>query len=331
MIRIALGLLVALAVTGTWATDVATKRPSEAGTPAIHDDADDLLPRGVGVDLVVTRDTDKFERNIARAAAMVRYESIYDFVAIGASRNEFRQGERSLHVNSLEGAIRKIDRATAEGITARAAVAFKGDRTEFHGEGVWNVRFSARTGVELIASRDAVESMQALTSGIMANFFAVSLDHALTSRLTVIGMPTYRRFSDGNEQTGLRGWIIYRLVPEYGLSLNVKARRYESSQNGSGAYFSPDRYERAEIGLRLRRAFGDWRVFATADVGRERINGDVEKPTSQLALTAQRNFANDTGLGLQLVYYRATDSSNNTIASDRYAWRMARLFFTIPF
>jgi hypothetical protein len=187
--------------------------------------------------------------------------------------------------------------------------------------------------MELIANRDAVETMAALGRAIMANFLAASFDHAVTERLTVIGMPTYRRFSDGNEQTGFRAWAIYGLLPEHGVSAQLKVRGYESTQNGGGAYFSPDRYERAEIGLRLRRAFGDWRVFATADVGRERIDRDIEKPTVQAALTAQRNFANNAGLGVQFAYYRASDSANNLNVnrSDHYAWRMARVYFTVPF
>jgi hypothetical protein len=332
MTRYLTALLIALAATGTWAADAAETLPGESNTPANRDDVDVLFLQGVALDLLATRDTDKFERNITRVGAMVDYKSTYDFTAIGASSNEFRQDDWSLRVNSVLASVRKVNRATAEGFTARAEVAFKGDERQLHGEGNWNIRFSASTGVELIANRDAIETQRALTNGTMANFFAASFDHALSERLTVIGMPTYRHFSDGNEQAGLRGWLIYALIPERGLSLNVKARGYESSQNGGGAYFSPERYERAEIGLRLRRSMGDWRVFATADLGRERINRDIEKPTSQLALTAQRSFANNTGLGLQFAYYRASDSANNTASeTERYAWRMARLFVTIPF
>lgn len=331
MIRYAATLAIALATTGAQAADTAQRRASAASTPATYDDTEGLALRGGVASFIATRDTDKFERNITRVGTMVHYESSYDFTAIGASTNLFRQGGWSTRVNSLEAVIRNVNRATAAGINARVALAAKSDRTELHGEGSWNIRFSERTGAELVASRDAVESQQVLKNGTMASFIGVSLDHALTDRLTVIGMPTYRRFTDGNEQVGLRGWLIYTLMPEYGLSVNLKARGYESSQNGGGAYFSPDRYERAEIGLRLRRAFGDWRVFATADVGKERINGDVEKPTRELGLTALRSFANDVTLGFQFAYYRASDSASNSGTADQYAWRWARAVAVIPF
>jgi hypothetical protein len=248
VIRSCVTLALALGMTGAQAADAVQKRPSQASPPATYDDTEGLSLRGAVAGFVATRDTDKFERNIARVGAMVDYASSYDFTAIGASSNQFRQGDWSTRVTSLEAVVRKLERATLAGINVRAARAFKGDRTELHGEGTWNVRFSDRTGVELVASRDAVESRQALQNGIMANFFGFSLDHALTDRATVIAMPTYRRFTDGNEQAGLRGWLIYMLVPDYGLSVNLHARGYDSSQDGGGAYFSPDRYERAEIG-----------------------------------------------------------------------------------
>lgn len=324
-------LCAALAVLGAEAAEVPDRRPHAGGAPQLYDEPDTLGWQGAAVDGVVTRDTDHFERNIVRGGAMVQFESMHDFVAVGASTDKFRQGDWSLRVNSLLAALRKVNPATAEGITARGALTVGGNRTRLHGEGVWNVRFTPQTGIELIASRDAVETVQGLQRGTLSNFFAAGLDHALSERLTVIGMPTYRRFSDGNEQTGWRGWLIYTVAPSQGLSVSVKARSYDSSRGGGGVYFSPDHYDRAEIGLRLRRAIADWRVFATADLGRERIDRTIEKPTAQLSLTAQRALGGGAALGLQLAYFRASESAGNVGASDRYAWRMARLTVLLPF
>jgi hypothetical protein len=49
-------------------------------------------------------------------------------------------------------------------------------------------------------------------------------------------------------------------------------------------------------------------------------------------LSTQRNFDNNLSVGLQFAYYRASDSANNLGgATDVYAWRMARLYVTIPY
>lgn len=328
MNRLLPSLLMALLAANAWAA----KSPAVAGEDhqETHDDVEQFL-QGAAVDLVATRDTDKFDRNITRLGTMAHYKSRNDFIAVGASSNLFSQGDWSLRVNSLVTQYRKVNPATAEGINARAAIAFHNGKQEFHGEAGWNIRFNESTGVELIANRDAIETEQALKNSIMANFFATSFDHALSEQLTVIGMPTYRSFSDGNEQVGLRGWLIYNFAPEYGLGMQVKGMGYGSSQNGDGNYFSPDNYERAEIGLRMRRAMGNWRVYATADIGKERIDRDIVKPTGQFVLSAQRNFANNLGLGVQLARYRATDTSSSVDSSETYAWNMARVYFTIPF
>jgi hypothetical protein len=327
----ALGLLLMALTTTAGAAETAQRRHDNQTTPQMADGLEELSRGGLVADLVATRDTDKFDRNIARVAAALDYESIYDFVAIGASTNHFSQGAWSLRVNSVEGVVRKADRRTGEGIFARLGATTSTHRTYLHGEGTWNKRLTDSTGFELVANRDAVESQAALQRAILANFVGVSIDHAATDRLSLIAMPTYRRFSDGNEQTGIRGWGIWTLLPDEGLSLMVHARTYESTENGGGAYFSPDQYDRVEAGFRLRRAIASWRVFAIADVGRERIDRDVEKPTNQLSLAATRTFSGDVSVGIQLARFQATgDGTLNVGAADRYVWRMARIYVGIP-
>jgi hypothetical protein len=327
----ALGLcLMAIAATAG-AAETAQRQYDNQTTPQTTYVLEDLSRDGVVTDLAATRDTDKFNRNIARAAAAVDYESIHDFVAIGASTNHFSQGAWSLRVNSIEAAVRKVDRRTGEGVFARLGATTSTHRTYLHGEGTWNKRLTDSTGLELVANRDAVESQEALQRAILANFVGVSIDHAATDRLTLIGMPTYRRFSDGNEQIGIRGWGVYTLLPDSGLSLMVHARTYESTQNGGGAYFSPDQYDRVEAGFRLRRGIAGWRVFAIANAGRERIDRDIEKPTNHLSLTATRIFSGDVSVGVQLVRFQATgDNTLNVGSAGHYVWRMARVYLGIP-
>lgn len=311
--------------------DIAEMRPAITQAPDLTDETAYLAVPGLVVDRVRTRDTDKFQRDTTRTGMMVHYASPHEFIALGGSRNEFRQGNWSGGVNSLFLAGRKINRRTAEGFTGRLEITTNTEKINWHGEGLWNVRFSERTGAELIGSRDAVETVGALKEGILSNFVAVSVDHALTERLTVIGMPTYQRFTDSNARRGWRSWAIYNLLPDYGVSVELKAQAYDSTGRSNGLYFSPEHYERNEAGLRVRRAFGNWRVFAAADFGRERINREIEKPTRIFSLTAQRSFANNVTAGVQYSYYQASSSGTESSTSDGYTWRMARAYLAIPF
>ena len=113
--------------------------------------------------------------------------------------------------------------------------------------------------------------------------------------------------------------------------MNIKARTYESSESGGGICFSPDTYQRVEAGLRLRRSIGSWRFYATADLGREWINEDIEKPTTHLSLAATRRIGEAADLGVQWAYYRASDAASNIDATGSYRWHMARVYFSLPF
>lgn len=305
----------------------ATSSPGETSDEI----AEQFGQRGLIFDGLLTRDTDDFERDITRLAAAIHYENIYEFVSLFGSVDRFRQREFSASVNSIGLAARKVNRRNAEGYFVRAAIADAPSKLQLHGEAIWNIRFSDRTGVELIANRDAIETTEALPEGVMANFFATSLDYAVNDRWTLIAMPTYRKFSDGNAQTGARGWVIYSVAPESGLSVNLRARAYDSDEDGGGLYFSPLEYRRAELGVRLRRAIADWRVFASANLGREYINSEPSKPTFDLSITASRVFARDISLGLQFAYFRSSDSASNIGLDDRYAWHMLRAYVAIPF
>jgi hypothetical protein len=327
--------IAAVALAGVFANGhslAATQQPASATPGETSDQIEQRYgKRGLILDGILTRDTDDFERDIARIAAAIHYENIYEFVSVLGSVDRFRQREWSARANSIGLAARKVNRRTAAGYFVRAAIADAPAKLQLHGEATWNIRFSDRAGVELIANRDALETIEALPEGIMANFFAASLDYAASDRWTLIGMPTYRKFSDGNTQTGARGWIIYGVAPESGLSVNLRARAYDSDEDGGGLYFSPLEYRRAEVGVRLRRAINDWRVFAMANMGREYINSEPSKPTFDLSITASRVFDKDISVGLQFAYFRSSDSANNVGLDDRYAWHMLRAYVGIPF
>lgn len=313
------------------AVGIPDKRAETTQTPDLIDDTNYFGAGGPMIDRVTTRDTDNFKRDITRVGMILHYTSPYEFFAVGASNNVFRQDGWSAEVTSLLAAVRNINRRTAEGVTGRLAVTTNAKKIAWHGEGTLNVRFNEHTGMELIGSRDAVETVSALREGILSNFLGVSVDHAVTDRFTVIGMPTYRRFTDGNSQQGWRGWLIYSLMPDWGLGAEMKVQAYDSTGDSRGRYFSPENYERREAGLRLRRALGSWRVFVSATAGQERINHDIEKPTRTVVMTAQQTFDNNLTVGAQFSYFQASNSGTDLNSSDDYAWRMGRIYMAIPF
>ena len=298
-------------------------------TPAPQVERDDEDVFGGGIDTVHTTDSDAFRSTRLRVGALVHYESPYDVVAVGGGGTYYEQNDWSKERYTLAAAIRKLDRATGAGVVATAGVSSVGDHQKLFGEGTWNVRLSRSTGLEFIGQRDFVETRAALDAGTMTNYLAASVDHAVNDRFTVIGLAGGQWFSDDNHRTHLRGRAIYALLPEQGLSVQVRAQGYESSRPGGGLYFNPDRYERADIGLRLRRSIADWRVLAAAGGGQEWIDHAVRNPTSYAEVRGQRSFANNLTLALTFAYYRASEAES--AGSGDYNWRYYRALFIIPF
>jgi len=284
---------------------------------------------GGGIDTVYTTDSDHFKSSRLRAGALVHYASPYDLIAVGGGGTYYKQGDWSKERYTLAGAIRKLERGTGAGIVATAGVSSIDGRQKLIGEGTWNIRLARSTGMEFIGQRDFVETRAALDATTMTNYLAASVDHAVSDRFTVIGLGGFQWFSDDNHRTHLRGRAIYALLPEHGLSVQVRAQGYESSRPGGALYFNPDRYERADIGLRLRRSIADWRVLAAVGGGQERIDHAVRNPTSYAELRGQRSFSNNLTLALTFAYFRASEAEST--GSGSYNWRYYRALFIIPF
>lgn len=329
----ALGALCAvtlLAAFPSWGADrLDSPRRSTDFTPPRQVADDNAEVFGGGIDTVYTTDSDQFRSARLRGGALVHYASPYDLIAVGGGGTYYKQDDWSEQRYTLAGAVRKVDRATGAGVTATAGISSVGDHLKLFGEGTWNIRFSESTGVELIGQRDYVETRAALDAGTMTNYLAASVDHAVTDRLTLIGLAGGQWFSDDNHRTHLRGRVIYTLLPEHGLGVQVRAQGYESSRSGGGLYFNPDRYERADIGLRLRRSIADWRVLAAVGGGQEWIDHATRNPTSYAEVRGQRSFANNLTLALTFAYYRASEA--DSAGSGDYNWRYYRALFILPF
>jgi hypothetical protein len=321
----ALTLLVAFPVWGAERLNFPRQNTGPYSTPQVEDE--DIFEGG-GIDTVYTTDSDHFRSARLRVGALVHYKSPYDVIAVGGGGTYYEQNDWSKERYTLAAAVRKLDRATGAGVVATAGVSSVGDHQKLFGEGTWNVRLSQATGLEFIGQRDFVETRAALDAGTMTNYLAASVDHAPSDRFTVIGLAGVQWFSDDNQRTHLRGRAIYAVLPEQGLSVQVRAQGYESSSPGGGLYFNPDRYERADIGLRLRRSIADWRVLAAVGGGQEWIDHTVRNPTSYAEARGQRSFANNLTLALTFAYYRASEA--DSAGSGAYNWRYFRVLFIIP-
>ena len=306
-----------------------SSRPSRtSGIASVSGEIDDGI-FGNAVEVLGTADSDRFKSARLRVGLMIQYASAYDFVAIGGGGTRYEQDDWSAERYTLGVALRKAERATGAGLLASGGLTQVGDSLRAVVDATWNRRLSQATGVELIGQRDLVETRAGLDAGTMTNFAAASVDHVAADRLTLIGLAGLQYFSDENRRIHLRGRLIYTLVPEQGLGIQVRARAYESSRPGGLLYFNPENYAQTDIGLRLRRSLGDWRVLAAVGAGREDIDRNETKPTRYLEARLERSFANNLSLMLHYVADQSSNSDNST--GGDYTWHYFRAVVLIPF
>jgi hypothetical protein len=303
----------------------------EAGTESVNEPSGLIPNAGGDFDLLGNWDTDHFSAWHARVGLLWSLESINQFSGIHVGVDEYRQGNWSRHGSSLLGAYKDTDRATGAGLTIVGGASSASNATRAVGEFTWNVRLSPATGVEFVGNRAFVETRAGIDQATMSNFLAASADHSINDRLTLIGLVGAQQFSDDNSRLHLRGRAIYLLSPEYGVSVEARARAYESSRSGPANYFNPEHYARGELGLRLRRSFGDWRVFAEAGAGGETVEHLSHKATYYGGLRAQRTFANDLTFSVNYSTQRSSESDGATSVESKYRWQYLRAFFIVPF
>jgi hypothetical protein len=286
---------------------------------------------GADFDLLGTRDSDGFVSTHSRAGLLWSYESLYRFSGINVGADNYHQRGWSMSGASLLGVHRDVVRATGAGLTVVAGASRAGDATRLVGDLTWNRRLSTTTGIELIGSRSFVETRAALEGRVMSSFAAATIDHALGDRVTLVGLAGAQGYSDNNLRLHLRGRAFYLLAPEQGISAEARVRAYESSLRGPATYFNPEHYARAEVGLRLRRSLGDWRVFAELGGGREAVDLNFRNETYYLGLQAQRAFANGVSLAFNYSAQRSSEGDGATSIEGRYRWQYLRAFLALPF
>jgi hypothetical protein len=304
--------------------------PLAAGAQDIVESGRRVSGPGADVDLLGTRDTDGFSARHVRLGYLWADESFYRFAGIHVGADDYRQGNWSRSGASLLGAYKDVERATGAGLTVVGGLQKAGSETRAVGEFTWNVRLSPATGVEFVGNRDFVETRPGIDGAVMSNFVAASADHSVTDRFTLIGLAGAQAFSDDNTRWHLRGKAIYLLSPEYGFGAELRLRAYESQHPGPAAYFNPEHYGRAELGLRLRRSFGDWRVTAEAGAGSEVVDQNPAKSTYYSGLRVQRTFSSFT-LVAAYTAQRSSDSHAATSADGNYRWQYLHAFLLLPF
>jgi hypothetical protein len=141
----------------------------------------------------------------------------------------------------------------------------------------------SHTRGELLLNRDRVETQQALMQGTYYTMVGADIEQQFTERVTGILMAGVQSFSDGNNRPLIKLRGIYDLMPDYGVTLQLRYRQYHDTDTAEAtSYFNPDRYREGMVVLAIRQRYDGWLMTGTAGIGRQWVNSDPSTETRLL-------------------------------------------------
>ena len=217
-------------------------------------------------------DADGFNAAKLRAGALFGYASELRR-GPGPAEHALLDGGWSTDAPAIIGVYRNQRRDTLEGVRAEGGLVQVHGYTRVVGDATWGHRPRETTGVELILAGDLVGTRAGAGAGHRLR--TRRREHRTTVWSSVYGRCAGRLATLYGRQfprIAARG-MIWSLLPEQGISAQLRWRQYSSSDaDVGGAYFNPDRYRTWDAVLSLRRRVGTWIISGLAGGGQERVD-----------------------------------------------------------
>lgn len=279
-------------------------------------------------DVSATGDADHFAALRLRAGALTGYTSPFRYAGVAVQTTSYTQSGWHSDAPAVLFLWRNQKRDTLAGTIAEAGVVRVEGRTRVIGDATWSLRPNPHTGIELLAESGLVETRPALEHATAQTFLGISAERQFGERFTVIGLAGHQRFTDGNERLHLRARLIWLLVPEQGISAQLRWRQFHSDQPDVGdAYFNPQRYREWQAGLVMRKHYAGWTWYGTVAAGREAIDSARRQTTGKAELRAEGPL----GKRAHLVFNASYDRSAGVGLADRYWYRVIGMTVMVPF
>jgi hypothetical protein len=283
--------------------------------------------RGVLAETRFESDADGFDALLLRGGLLLNYKSHLQTGGFAVQDTHYSQGKWSEDVAGVIGIYRNQKRDTLEGVRAEAGVVSVAGRARPVGDITWSLRPREATGLELIAAGDVVGTREAIERSISYGLLATSVEQKFSQRLTGIALVGWQPFTDGNSRTLFRARLILSVLPEQGLSAQVRWRQYSSSESGTTAYYNPERYRNWDAGVSMRRHLGTWVVSGLAGAGQERADNGSWQTTGLAELRAEGSLSGDTRLAVGFVY----SSAAGFATSPDYWYSSVNVSLIVPF
>ncbi|WP_202842296.1 hypothetical protein [Luteimonas saliphila] len=183
---------------------------------------------------------------------------------------------------------------------------------------------------EFFIERDVLETRGGVANGWVQTFAGAAIDLPMGDRWSTTVLGGAQDFGTGsNLRTHLRANLVHALVPDQGLSLQLRTRYFHDSDPREADYFSPSWYGEAMGVLGWRRFVGGYQWRAVAGMGRQRSAGEDWKRARMLQFGLETPRRNNAWLRLDAGY-----SDTPVVAdggADSYSYRYVQVQGVVAF
>lgn len=156
---------------------------------------------------------------------------------------------------------------------------------------------------EYFVSRDLLETPLGVRKWLYSTFLGAAYDIPLDDRNIITTLAGVQKFDGDNWRLHLRGRYIYSLVPDWGLSLQLRTRYFQNSSPHEYDYFSPRWYFETIPTVQVRRFYQRWQFSLAAGFGARR-DSNMNWRSAALADVSivSPSFGNDWHLKASFTY-----------------------------
>ena len=273
-------------------------------------------------------DSEGFSTYKYKAGYLPLYEHGEKYTGITYQHNYFTQGGWSSTGEQYTLMTKAINPRTALGYNLNIGYNTENGHQLVTTDSNYGFRVTDSTKAEVIVNRDRVETQNSLNNGIYYTLGGVSVEQQVLERLTAILMGANMYFSDTNTRPIVRAKLIYDLVPDYGLTAQLRYRQYrDTNTNVANNYFNPSTYNETMIAFGARKRIAGWMLSGTAGVGRQTVNQDPSTTTQLYEFAATSPVASND-------YYfktRAGYGKSAGFLGPNYFYRYVMEELIIPF
>jgi hypothetical protein len=243
-------------------------------------------------EVYVSSDSEGFLTNKYKASIYPLYKNAENYTGLQYQHNYFSQNNWNSTAEQYSLVTKAINPRNGLGYSVNVGYNLEGGYKLLTTDSNYSLMLTDTTRAEIMVFRDRVETQGSLSNGIYYTMAGASIEQKIIERLSVVILGGNFYFSDTNTRPTFRAKVIYDLIPDYGITAQLRYRQYrDTNTNVANNYFNPNSYYESMVALGMRKRIEGWMINGTAGVGQQSIDQGPSTTTQlyELAVTSPVN------------------------------------------